>query len=117
MRVNGRKESVHRLAYELLVEPIPDGLYVLHHCDNPPCWRPDHLFIGTALANKQDEVSKGRNWNASKTHCPAGHPYDETNTYHHTDGARRCKECRRASVRRYRARKSACEALRISQET
>lgn len=107
VRVDGRKESVHRLAYEAFVGPIPTGQHVLHRCDNPPCWRPDHLFTGTLSDNKQDEIAKGRNYQASKTHCDAGHPYNEANIYRAADGARRCKECRRAAVRRYRAKRQA----------
>jgi hypothetical protein len=40
---------------------IHDGLFVLHECDNRPCVRPDHLFLGTAGDNIRDAVSKGRN--------------------------------------------------------
>lgn len=50
----------HRLAWELLYGPIPDGLKVCHHCDNPPCCRPDHLFVDTQAANMADAASKGR---------------------------------------------------------
>lgn len=57
---NGKQVSVHRLAWELLKGPIPDGLWVLHQCDNPPCWRVKHLFLGTALDNTRDMVEKGR---------------------------------------------------------
>ena len=56
---------VHRKAYEFAFGPIEDGLQVLHRCDNPPCYRPIHLFKGTQLDNVHDMIAKGRakNWN------------------------------------------------------
>lgn len=53
-------EASHRLAWILTNGLIPDGLHVCHRCDNPPCCRPDHLFLGTALDNHRDMVLKGR---------------------------------------------------------
>jgi hypothetical protein len=56
----GRSFIVSRLIYELLHGPVPAILHVCHRCDNPPCFNPDHLFVGTALDNIQDSIRKGR---------------------------------------------------------
>lgn len=57
-----RQATAHRFAYEIAVGPIPKGQSVLHHCDNPSCVRPDHLFIGTHMDNMQDAMRKDRKY-------------------------------------------------------
>lgn len=68
--VSGTKsQKAHRVAWELANGPIPEGLLVLHRCDNPPCVRIDHLFIGSNADNTADMIAKGR----------ARHPSGEAN--------------------------------------
>ena len=56
----GRQWRAHRLAYELLLAPIPEGMSLLHRCDNPLCINPNHLRPGTHAENIQEAYDKGR---------------------------------------------------------
>ncbi len=93
--------SAHRYSWMINCGPIPDGLFVLHTCDNPACVRPDHLYLGTHADNMRDLVVRKRAWrgggqhNAVKTHCPKGHEYTPENTMavRGKPNWRRCRAC------------------------
>lgn len=51
---------VHRVSYSINVSKIPDGMFVLHKCDNRSCINPSHLFIGSKRDNIMDAINKGR---------------------------------------------------------
>ena len=101
----GRQVRAHRFAWEITSGPVPEGLWVLHHCDNPICVNPAHLFLGTNVENSADRDAKGRtrNQNEGKTRCKHKHLFDEENTYW-LNGGRQCRECVRANGRAYYCR-------------
>lgn len=98
VHLNGRALRAHRLAYELLVGPIPEGLVLDHLCRNRACVNPDHLEPVTQRVNVVvRSVFSASAKNAAKATCPRGHPYD--GVWPHS-GGRYCKTCHQAKVRR-----------------
>jgi len=92
LSVDGHPTYVHRLAYELLVGPIPDGLTIDHLCRIRACCCPGHLEAISLSENKRRGMSPAA-INARRTHCIHGHPFDEANTRITPSGYRRCRRC------------------------
>lgn len=92
--VQGKMRRAHRVAYLLLVGPIPEGRELHHTCDNPACVRPRHLEPLTHAEN----IRLAKQRKPKPTHCPRGHAYDEENTYAYKN-RRSCRRCRRTAVR------------------
>jgi hypothetical protein len=89
---HGRLAAAHRVAYELLVGPIPDGLELDHLCRVRNCVNPTHLEPVTGAENR-------RRAGLAKTHCPQGHEYTTENTYLKPTGGRQCRACNRPAAR------------------
>lgn len=101
-----RQAYAHRIVYELLVGPIPEGLQLDHLCRVRSCVRPDHLEPVTCQVN----ILRGFNraaLNARKVQCIRGHVMDDDNVYVAPSGGRRCRTCRRAERRRRRRKEAA----------
>lgn len=96
--IGGVDRYVHRVVWEALVGPIPDGLQVDHMCRVRRCANPDHLRLVTSRENTLAGYGSGFQRNSRKTHCPDGHPYSGPNLYR-VSGARRCRSCLRGQGR------------------
>lgn len=99
-----RYDYIHRVAYRLLVGPIPEGLHIDHLCRIRNCVNPDHLEPVTPGENVRRGLSGINNY--SKTHCKSGHEFTPENTYHAKgDGSRHCRTCKSRWDAQYYLRK------------
>lgn len=113
----GRQQSTHRLAYTLLVGPIPDGLQIDHLCRVHPCCNPGHMEPVTNLENSL------RSDRATRTECIRKHPLSGDNLIIKKPGERgrrRCRTCyvmkTREATERKRLRRSAERDAKLDAE-
>lgn len=95
--VGNKLQQVHRLEWAAHHGPIPDGMVVMHTCDNKRCYNIEHLQLGTQFDNLRDAAAKGLlgGGHRSKTHCRNGHEFTPENTYVRPNGHRACRTCRK----------------------
>lgn len=104
--LDGRMARAHRVAYQLFVGPIPEGLEVDHLCFVTSCVNPAHLEAVTSHEN----ILRSNNMAARHLRarlCPQGHAFTPDNTKITTEGARRCRTCHRRMNSEYKRRKRA----------
>lgn len=101
---SGRGLRAHRVVYEQVVGPIPDGLVLDHLCRVRCCCNPDHLEPVTHIENIMRGAGTGAA-NAVKTHCKNGHEFTVENTYERPTGGRACRTCTNNNQRKYTERK------------
>ena len=107
----GKSISAHKFAYLMFKGNIKKGLQIDHLCKNRKCVNPEHLEVVTCREN----LMRGNGFNrvnAEKTHCPAGHAYDEQNTYYNVVKSgflRVCRKCR--ALRENKRRKAKKESV------
>jgi hypothetical protein len=104
MTVLGVRYLVHRLAYEAFVGPIPQGYEIDHLCFVRHCCNPDHLEPVTSKTNTMRSQSPAR-FNAEKTHCAQGHPFDLLNTIYKVGKHGHQRECRACKLERLKRRR------------
>jgi len=103
----GKVVKAHRLAYEMLVGPIPSDREIDHLCRVRNCVNPEHLELVTHAENMRRRPPT--------THCVNGHEYDEANTHIDKRGAKDCRKCNVIHVREWRQRQKLLILTDVSQ--
>src|SRR3979409_2218654 len=95
IRIKGVLWHTHRYMWTVMRGPIPKGMEIDHLCRVRNCVNPQHMEVVTHTENM-----KRGSW-TTRTHCPKGHPYDETNTHVARNGWRHCRICGREWAREH----------------
>jgi hypothetical protein len=105
-RLDGRMQTAHRVAYEQVKGPIPEGMVLDHLCRNRACVNPDHLEVVSVGENTRRGDAGGAA-QRRRTHCPKDHPYVGENL-RVSNGRRHCRTCNRERMRARRAQEALC---------
>jgi hypothetical protein len=108
--INKKGKLAHRVAYELFVGAIPQGLTIDHLCRTRICVNPEHLQAVSQRVNTLRGIGPSA-VNARKTHCPRGHELSSDNLYVNPQGKRTCKMCNRISARDFGRRQRAAQRM------
>lgn len=101
LMVNGKTIKAHRFSYEQKYGKIPEGMQLDHLCRVRCCVNPNHLETVT----QKENINRGICASTEKTHCPKGHPYNETNTFRRRNrNSRECRICMRQNLIKSRQR-------------
>lgn len=101
VRISGRLRNAHRVSYEWLIGPIPEGLELDHLCRVRACVNPAHLEPVT----REENLARSPTINANKTHCIHGHEFTAENTYRTpSTNQRMCRICMKAQGQRRQKR-------------
>jgi hypothetical protein len=111
----------HRVALALSTGDLPQRLYALHSCDNPPCCNPAHLRWGECAENMADAIARDRDQgfgriNREKTLCAQGHPLSGPNLRVTKRGLRKCRECESVLKKKIRAQARLARSLPLPPE-
>lgn len=104
--VDGAYRPAHRVSYEWVHGPIPDGLELDHLCRNPSCVNPEHLEAVTHQENARRGEGTMGDLYTPKTCCKHGHPYSGENLYLPPRGGRECRACLKAAKQHTRQKAS-----------